>query len=119
MSYIDGFIIPVPAKNKQAYIDMARKTQAIYLEHGALRVVESWGDDLPKGKINDFFTAVATEGDEGVVFSWVEWPDKATRDAGNKKIMADPRMQPGPDLPFSGARVIYGGFSTLLDTNQK
>jgi uncharacterized protein YbaA (DUF1428 family) len=119
MSYIDGFVIPVPAEKRQAYIKMAKDAQAIYLEYGALRVVESWGDDLPKGKINDFHTAIVAEGDEAVIFSWVEWPDKATRDAANQKIMADPRMQPGPDLPFSGARVIYGGFSILLDTNKK
>lgn len=119
MSYIDGFVIPVPAEKKQAYIDMAKKAQAIYLEYGALRVVESWGDDLQKGKINDFRTAVIAEGDEGVIFSWIEWPDKATRDAGNKKIMTDHRMQMPDEMPFSGARLIYGGFSTLLDSSQK
>jgi len=119
MSYIDGFVIPVPLGKKQAYIDMAKKAQKVYLEYGALRVVESWGDDLPKGKVNDFHTAVIAEANERIIFSWVEWPDKLTRDAANQKIMADPRMQPGPDLPFSGARVIYGGFSTLLDSNEK
>jgi uncharacterized protein YbaA (DUF1428 family) len=119
MSYIDGFVIPVPAEKKQAYIEMAKTAQAVYLEHGAQRIVESWGDDLPKGKINDFHTAVVAEANEGVIFSWIEWPDKATRDSGIKKIMADPRMQPGPDSPYSGARLIYGGFTTLLDSKNK
>lgn len=119
MSYIDGFLVPVPLGKKQAYIEMARAAQPVYLEYGALRVVESWGDDLPKGKVNDFHTAVVAEEGEGVIFSWIEWPDKATRDAANKKIMADPRMQPQGEFPFSGARLIYGGFSTLLDTDQK
>lgn len=118
MSYIDGFVIPVPLEKKQAYIEMAHTAQAVYLEYGALRIVESWGDDLPKGKVNDFHTAVVAEGTEGVVFSWIEWPDKATRDAANKKIMADPRMQPTGELPFSGARIIYGGFQTLLDSKK-
>ncbi len=117
MSYIDGFVIPVPVGKKQAYIDMARAAQKVYLECGALRVLESWGDDLPKGKLNDFFTAVVAEPNEGVVFSWIEWPDKATRDAGNKKIMTDHRMQMPEEMPFSGARLIYGGFSTMLDSN--
>lgn len=119
MSYIDSYLIPVPAKNKQAYIDMAKKAHPLFLEHGAMRVVETWGDDLPKGKVNDFYTAVIAEEDEAVVYGWVEWPDKATRDAGNKKIMADPRMQMGNEMPFNGARMIYGGFTPLLDSKNK
>lgn len=118
MSYIDGFIIPVPTGKKQAYIEMARAAQKFYLEYGALRVVETWGDDLPKGKVNDFFTAVVAEPNEGVVFSWIEWPDKATRDAGNQKIMAEQRLQMPEEMPFSGARLIYGGFSIMLDSDK-
>ncbi len=115
MSYIDGFVVPVPRNKKQAYIEMARTIKDVYLEHGALRVVEAWADDLPKGKVNDFRTAVLAEENEEVVFSWVEWPDKATREAGNEKVIADPRMQSG-EMPFSGARLIFGGFAVLLDT---
>lgn len=118
MSYIDGFVIPVPLGKKEAYLAMARAAHPVYLECGALRVVESWGDDLQKGKVNDFRTAVIAEENEGVIFSWIEWPDKATRDAGNKKIMADHRMQTQDEMPFSGARLIYGGFATLLDTKK-
>lgn len=117
MSYIDGFVIPVPLAKKDAYFEMARMAKALYLECGALRVVEAWNDDLQKGKINDFRTAVIAEPDEGVVFSWIEWPDKATRDAGNQKIMNDPRMAPAGGLPFSGARLIFGGFSIFSDTD--
>lgn len=119
MSYIDGFVIPVPLEKKEAYFEMARMAKAIYLECGAIRVVEAWQDDLQKGKINDFRTAVIAEENEGVVFSWIEWPDKATRDAGNQKIMTDHRMEMPDGMPFSGARLIFGGFSVFSDTDQK
>ena len=117
MSYMDGFVIPVPRDKKQAYIDMAAIAAPIFIEHGAIRVVECWGDDVKEGKTNDFRTCVIAEEAEEIVFSWIEWPDKATRDAGNEKVMADERMKPpaGQDMPFSGARMIYGGFSVLLD----
>lgn len=120
MSYIDGFVIPVPLGNKDAYIKMATMAAPIFLEHGAIRVVETWSDDIKPGKTNDFFTAVIAEEGEQVVFAWVEWPDKATRDAGSEKLMNDKRMQPedAKDMPFSGARFIYGGFTTLLDTQE-
>jgi uncharacterized protein YbaA (DUF1428 family) len=117
MAYMDGFVIPVPKGNKQRYKDVAAMAAPIFIEHGATRVVECWGDDIKPGKVNDFRTAVIAEEAEDVVFSWVEWPDKATRDAGSAKVMADPRMQPkeGEEMPFSGARLIYGGFEVLLD----
>lgn len=115
MSYIDGYLIPVPEQNKQAYERMAEEGAMVFLDHGAIRVVESWGDDIQKGKTNDMRTAVLAEENEQVVFSWVEWPSKAVRDAGMEKVMADPRMQPEGEMPFSGARLIFGGFSTLLD----
>ena len=117
MSYIDGFLIPVPKGNKERYREVATYAAPIFIEYGALRVVETWADDVKPGKVNDFRTAVIAEETEEVVFSWVEWPDKATRDAGAAKVMADPRMQPkdGEDMPFSGQRMIYGGFAVLLD----
>lgn len=115
MSYIDGFVIPVPNGNKQAYVDMATKAAPVFIEHGATRVVETWSDDIQAGKVNDFRTAVIAEEAESVVFSWIEWPDKQTRDAGMAKVMADERMQPDGDMPFSGPRLIYGGFATLVD----
>jgi len=116
MSYIDGFIIPVPADKKAAYREMAAKAASIFQEYGAIRVVECWGDDLPDGKFTDFKRAVQAVSGENVVFSWIVWPSKAVRDAGSQKVMEDPRMKMGDDMPFDGKRMIYGGFDLLLDT---
>ena len=115
MSYIDGFLVPVPDGNKEAYRTMAAKAAPIFIEHGALRVVEAWDDDIKTGKTNDFRTAIIAEEGEKVVFSWIEWPSKAVRDAGMQKVMVDERMKPDGDLPFSGPRMIYGGFATIVD----
>jgi len=114
--YIDGFVIPVPAGKKQAYRDLAAKAAPIFKEHGATQVVECWGDDVPDGKVTDFKGAVKAKGDESVVFSWIVWPSKEVRDKGNKKVMEDPRMKPGPDMPFDGQRMIMGGFEVMVDT---
>ncbi|MCB1996428.1 MAG: DUF1428 domain-containing protein [Burkholderiaceae bacterium] len=119
MSYIDGFVIAVPTASKQAFIDHAKRFDTLFLELGALRVVETWGDDVPDGKLTDFRRAVQATADETVAFSWVEWPDKATRDAGMKKMMEDPRMDPAtpgnPPVPFDGKRMIFGGFEPVVD----
>ncbi|MGH8025435.1 MAG: DUF1428 domain-containing protein [Pseudoxanthomonas sp.] len=119
MSYIDGFVIAVPTANKQKFIDHARKFDTVFIEYGATRIIEGWGDDVPDGKLTDFRKAVQATGDETVAFSWVEWPDKATRDAGMKKMMEDPRMDPSnPDneqMPFDGKRMIFGGFEPVLE----
>jgi uncharacterized protein YbaA (DUF1428 family) len=119
MSYIDGFVIPVPDDKKQAYRDLAAKAAPIFKEYGATRVVECWGDDVPAGKVTDFAGAVKAEPGESIVFSWIEWPSKEVRDAGNQKMKDDPRMQMTEDMPFSGERMIFGGFSILLDTAGK
>jgi uncharacterized protein YbaA (DUF1428 family) len=116
MSYIDGFVIPVPADKKEAYRDVAAKAAPIFKEYGATRIVECWGDEVPDGKVTDFKRAVKAEAGETVVFSWIVWPSKAARDEGNRKVMADPRMKMGDDMPFDGRRLIYGGFELLLDT---
>lgn len=116
MPYIDGYIIPVPRANRDAYKRAAEEMAPIFKEHGALKVVETWGDDVPKGKTTDFYLAVKCNEDENVVFSWIVWPDKATRDAGMAKAMADPRMRPGAAPPvFDGKRMIFGGFEVLLE----
>jgi uncharacterized protein YbaA (DUF1428 family) len=119
MSYIDGFVIPVPADKKAAYREMAAKVAPIFREHGAIRMVEYWGDDIPDGKLTDFKRAVQAEAGEVVVFSWIVWPSKAARDAGNKKVMEDPRSKDmGSNMPFDGKRMIFGGFDLLLDTDE-
>ncbi len=117
MNYIDGFVIPVPNNNREAYVALAKTMAAIFLEYGATRVVEGWGDDIKPGKINDFRTAVMAEQAETVAFSWVEWPSKAIRDTASEKIMADPRFSPNGDMPFDGKRLIFGGFSPVLDAS--
>ena len=115
MSYIDGFVIPVPARKKEAYREMAAKAAADL--QGARRnaLVECWGDDVPDGKVTDFKGAVKAEAGENVVFSWIVWPSKAVRDEGNRKVMADPRMKIGADMPFDGKRMIFGGFEVLFE----
>ena len=119
MSYIDGFVIAVPTANKQTFIDYARRLDPLFIELGALRVIEAWGDDVPDGKLTDFRRAVQATADETVLFSWIEWPDKATRDAGMKKLMDDPRMDPStpgnPPVPFDGKRMIFGGFVPVVE----
>ena len=116
MAYVDGFVIPVPKANRDAYRKVAEMAAPIFKEYGALKVVECWGDDVPDGKLTSFPMAVKKEADENVVFSWIIWPSKAVRDAGNAKAMADPRMQPGKNpMPFDGQRMIYGGFQTIVE----
>lgn len=116
MSYVDGFILAVPNANKQKFIDYANTFDVLFMEFGALRVIECWGDDVPAGKQTDFMRAVQCKDDETVVFSWIEWPDKATRDAGMKKMMEDPRLDPKVNpMPLDGARMIFGGFSPVVD----
>mgnify|MGYP005872230859 CR=1 FL=1 len=115
MTYVDGFVAAVPSANKEAYIKHAETAAALFEKHGALNVVKCWGDDVPDGKINSFHTAVLRKEDETVVFSWVTWPDKATRDAGWQNLMADPRMQTDVNpMPFDGTRLIYGGFGMIV-----
>ena len=118
MTYIDGFVIPVPTGKRDAYQLFASTMAKVLQEHGALRMVECWGDDVPTGKQTDFMQAVKATSEETVVFSWVEWPSKAQRNTGMQNAMADPRMAPNSAMPFDGRRMIYGGFSVMLDTAQ-
>jgi uncharacterized protein YbaA (DUF1428 family) len=115
MSYIDGFVIPVPAGNKDAYRASAKKMTAYLKRLGATRVVEGWGSDVPDGKVTDFKRAVAAQAGENVAFGWVEWPSKEARDKGNKAMMDDPAMK-DMEMPFDGKRMIFAGFEVLLDT---
>lgn len=116
MAYIDGFVMAVPTANKKKFVDHCNKFDPLWLEFGATRVLENWGDDVPTGKQTDFHRAVQAKDDETVVFSFVEWPDKAARDIGMEKMMKDPRMDPKKNpMPFDGMRMIYGGFSPVID----
>jgi uncharacterized protein YbaA (DUF1428 family) len=119
MSYIEGFVAAVPRGNKEAYRNHAAGAVSMFKEFGATRQVESWGDDIPDGKLTDFKGAVKATPDEVVVFSWLEYPDKATRDQANKKIMSDPKMKDlGAQMPFDGKRMIFGGFQPINDTGE-
>lgn len=117
--YLDGFVIAVPTMNRQQFHDHASQADALFKEQGATRIVEAWGDDVPKGVVTDFRRAVQATDSETVVFSWIEWPDKARRDkvmARADQWMNDPRMDPEKNpAPFDGARLIYGGFAPLLE----
>jgi uncharacterized protein YbaA (DUF1428 family) len=117
MVYVDGFLSAVPTANKEAYIRHAENAARVFRDHGALSVVECWGDDVPEGKLNSMSTAVKCREDETVVFSWVTWPDKATRDACLMKVFTDPRMRPDETpTPYDGKRLIRGGFDVIVCT---
>lgn len=120
MAYVDGFVIAVPKKKKEEFIDVANFVDPLFIELGAKRVVECWGDELPEGAITDFRKAVQATDDETVCFSWVEWPDKETRDKAQAKMheMAstderwDAEKHPPP---FDGKRMIMGGFTPVFE----
>jgi len=118
MSYIDGFVLPIKEDKLDEYRPMAEKFERKAIALGAIASVESIGDGLQHGKRTDFFKAVQAEEGENVIFSFVIWPDKATRDAGWEKIMSDPEMQPG-DMPFDGKRMFWGGFNPFVNTLEK
>ena len=118
MSYVEGFVLPIPTANKQAYIDHALYCADIFKDYGMVSMTECWGDDVPEGEVNSFHSAVLLKEGETVVFSWITWPDKATRDAGWEKITADPRMDPknsNVQMPFDGKRMIFGGFVPVVE----
>ena len=120
MSYIDGFVIAVPTAKRQEFIEHASAIDPVFLKYGAIRVIECWGDDVPAGKLTDFHRAVQAKADETVAFSWIEWPDKATRDAGMKKIMEDPSFSFENNVPpFDGKRMIYGGFVPVVTLDRQ
>jgi uncharacterized protein YbaA (DUF1428 family) len=117
MTYIDGFVVAVPAANKELYIKHANTALPLVKEYGASRMVENWGDDVPEGKVTDFRRAVKAEPDEVIVFSWFAHSSREARDAVNEKMMADPRMeQLGETPPFDGKRMIYGGFDVIQES---
>ena len=115
--YVDGFVVAVPTASRDAYKRHVEMVAPAFKEHGALKLVECWGEDVPDGKLTSFPMAVKKQPDETVVFSWIAWPSREARDAGMPKVMADPRIKPEANpMPFDGKRLIYGGFSVLVDT---
>src|SRR3954462_2333179 len=116
MTYFEGFIVPVPEANRDAYKEHASKFAPLVQEVGVRRMVESWDSDVPEGKVTDFRKAVDAKPDEKIVFSWFEYPSRQDRDAANEKFMSDPRMQDmGKDMPFDGKRMIMGGFESIVE----
>ena len=114
MQYIDGFVAAVPTANRGKYLQHAAAAAEVFKQHGAIRIVECWGDDVPAGVTTSFPQAVKLKPDETVAFSWIAWPSREARDTGMKKVMEDPRMK-NAEMPFDGKRLIYGGFETILD----
>lgn len=113
-SYIDAFVVPVKRDQREHFTRFARECDPIFMEHGATWIMECWGVDLPEGKLTDFRRAVQAEPDEEVIFSWVQWPDRAARDAGNERIMNDARLAE-KQMPFDGKRLIFGGFQPVVE----
>jgi uncharacterized protein YbaA (DUF1428 family) len=114
MPYIEGFVAAVPTARKEEYIKHAKEALAYFKKLGATRCVECWGDDVPKGVLTDFYKATQAKEDETPIFSWIEYPDKATRDAVNAKMQSDPAMS-GTQMPFDAKRMFWGGFTPILD----
>lgn len=124
MTFFDGFVIAVPTANREKYQHHCETADSWFLENGALRVVEAWGEDVPTGEVTDFHRAVAAKEDETVCFAFVEWPDRATRDAAMAKMMSgemvDDRFdQEKNPMPFDGKRLIFGGFDAIYDQTAK
>ncbi len=117
--YTDGFVVPVPESKRDAYRELASKMAGVFRQYGATRVIESIADDVKRGEVTDFYRAVKAEDGETVVFSFIEWPDKATRDDAWKAIMADESLKPEGEMPFSGQRMFWGGFEPILDTAKR
>lgn len=118
MSYFSGFVLAVPNANRDAYIKMTETSWPVFKKYGALRMVENWGVDVPEGKNTDFYRATQAKDGESVLFSWIEWKDRAASEEAWPKIMAEMEKSPMPDMPFDGARMFWGGFETIFDSDK-
>ncbi|MEM8976101.1 MAG: DUF1428 domain-containing protein [Pseudomonadota bacterium] len=124
MTYVDGYVLAVPTASQETFVKYSKWFDSIFVEQGATRVIACWGDDVPDGKVTDFRKAVLAEDGETVVFSWVEWPDKETRDAAMSRIeelmKTDERFDHTKyPLPFDGKRMIYGTFQSVVDLRER
>ena len=117
MAYIEGFVAAVPRANKAAYQKHIEEAAPYFKNLGATRLVENWGDDVPEGKVTDFKGAVQAKPDEEIIFSWIEYPDKATRDRANKQIMDDAATR-DMSMPFDGQRMIFAGFEPINEAGE-
>ena len=113
MPYVSGFLTPVKAEDKDRYIKSTETSWPIFQKYGCLEQVETWGVDVPPGKLTGFDLAVKLEAGEVVVFSWLKWPDKATADACFATMETDPAWQ-DMDMPFDGKRMMWGGFEEIF-----
>lgn len=114
MPYIEGFVAAVPTARKEEYRKHAKEAVALFKSLGATRCVECWGDDVPKGVLTDFYKATQAKDDETPIFSWIEYPDKATRDAVNKTMSEDSSMA-NMEMPFDAKRMFWGGFEQIIN----
>ena len=114
MAYVDGFVTPVAAGGQAAYLDFTRRAWDLFRELGAIATWENWGDEVPEGQVTSFPRAVDLRPGEVVVFSWIVWPDKPTRDKAMKVMMSEETMKRLGQMPFDGRRMIYGGFTTIF-----
>lgn len=115
--YVDGFVLPVPKDNLEAYRKMAQEAGEVWKEYGALEYIECVADDVQDGKLTSFPQSVKLKPDETVVFSWIVYESRAKRDEVNEKVMSDPRikgMKP-EDMPFDGMRMFWGGFESIVE----
>ena len=120
MTYVDGFVLPLPNGKEDEYRGLAQTFADKAKAQGAIGTIEARGDGLEHGHTTDFFRAVQATDDENVVFSFILWPDKQTRDQAWEKLMSDPEMQPGAQpMPFDGKRMFWGGFKPLLNTLER
>ena len=116
MTYYSGFVLAVPEANKQAYVEMAREAWPMFKRLGAIRMVENWGEDVPHGKQTDFYRATDAKEGEVPLFSWVEWPDRATADKATGGHGGGDEGQATPEMPFDGMRMFWGGFAPVFDS---
>jgi len=114
MSYVTGFLTPVKIADKDRYIACAAKSWPLFQNYGALEQVETWGEDIPPGKVTGFDLAVKLEEGETVVFSWLRWPDRATADKCWEQMHNDPAFA-DMDMPFDGKRMMWGGFAPIFE----
>ena len=120
--YVDGFVVPVPNRNLDAYRRMAEHAGKIWIEHGALQYSEYIADDVKPGKVTSFPQSVQLKDDETVVFSWIVYNSREQRDSVNDKVMKDPRMKDMMDpknFPFDGMRMFWGGFKGLVELSRE